>query len=131
VRHGLPPSIENMFGASFEPDLDRLVAEADILTLHCPAGPGTHHLLNAARLATMKKEAYVINTARGDLIDEEALIAALEQGRLGGAGLDVYPKEPHIDPRLLALPTVVALPHLGSATFEGRETAGEKIIAIR
>jgi glyoxylate reductase len=128
-RNRLSEAIENMLGVRFEPDLDRLIAGADILTLHCPASQQTRHLLDARRIAAMKPEAYVINTARGDLIDEEALIAALEQGRLGGAGLDVYPKEPHIDPRLLALPTVVALPHLGSATFEGRETAGEKIIA--
>jgi glyoxylate reductase len=118
-----------MFGASYEPDLDRLVAEADILTLHCPAGPGTHHLLGAARLATMKPGAYVINTARGDLIDEEALIAALETGRIAGAGLDVFAREPVVDPRLIALPGVITLPHLGSATIEGREHAGEKVIA--
>jgi glyoxylate reductase len=128
-RHRLSPSIENMFGASYEPDLDRLVAEADILTLHCPAGPGTHHLLSAARLATMKPGAYVINTARGDLIDEEALIAALEAGRIAGAGLDVFAREPAVDPRLIALPGVITLPHLGSATVEGREHAGEKVIA--
>jgi glyoxylate reductase len=128
-RHRLPESIEKMFGASYEPDLDRLVAEANILTLHCPAGPGTHHLLGAARLATMKAEAYVINTARGDLIDEEALIAALEAGRIAGAGLDVFAREPAVDPRLIALPNVITLPHLGSATIEGRAHAGEKVIA--
>ena len=128
-RNRLPASIENMLGARYEPALDRLIAEADILTLHCPSSQGTEHLLDARRIASMKPEAYVINTARGNLIDEEALIAALEAGRLGGAGLDVYASEPHIDPRLLALPTVVAMPHLGSATFEGRETAGEKIVA--
>jgi glyoxylate reductase len=128
-RNRLPAAIETMLGTRFEPDLDRLIAEADIVSLHCPASRDTRHLLDAARLATMKPGAYVINTARGDLIDEDALIAALDEGRLGGAGLDVYPKEPHIDPRLLAMPTVIALPHLGSATFEGREIAGEKIIA--
>jgi glyoxylate reductase len=128
-RHQLPASIEKMFGASFEPDLDRLVAEADILTLHCPAGPGTHHLLGAERLATMKPDAYVINTARGDLIDEQALIAALEAGRIAGAGLDVFAREPAVDPRLIALPGVITLPHLGSATVEGRAHAGEKVIA--
>jgi glyoxylate reductase len=128
-RHRLPPSIENMFGASYEPDLGRLVAEADILTLHCPAGPGTHHLLDAARLATMKSDAFVINTARGDLIDEEALIAALEAGRIAGAGLDVFAREPAVDARLIALPNVITLPHLGSATIEGRAHAGEKVIA--
>lgn len=128
-RHRLPPSIENMFGVSYEPDLDRLIAEADILSLHCPAGAGTHHILNAARLASMKSEAYVVNTARGDLIDEEALIDTLQNGRLAGAGLDVFAQEPRVDPRLIALPNVITLPHLGSATIEGREHAGEKIIA--
>ena len=128
-RQRLPESLEKMFGASYEPDLERLVAEADILTLHCPAGPGTHHLLNAARLATMKSEAFVINTARGDLIDEEALIAALEDGRIAGAGLDVFAREPAVDPQLIALPNVITLPHLGSATIEGRAHAGEKVIA--
>ncbi len=128
-RHRLPASFENMLGASYEPVLDALIAEADVLTLHCPAGSGTHHLLNAERLAAMKPGAFVINTARGDLIDEEALIAALENGHLGGAGLDVYAREPAVDPRLIALPNVITLPHLGSATREGREHAGEKIIA--
>ena len=76
----------------------------------------------------MKQDAFVINSGRGDLLDEEAMIAALETGKLGGAGLDVFAREPAIDPRLVALPNVVALPHLGSATFEGRTAAGEKII---
>ncbi len=128
-RRRLPESFENMLGASYEPDLDRLVAEADVLTLHCPGGAETHHLLDGRRIATMKADAYVINTARGDLIDMDALIAALEAGRLGGAGLDVYPREPEIDARLLALPNVITLPHLGSATIEGREIAGHKVIA--
>ncbi len=128
-RHRLPASIETMLGARYEADLDRLCAEADVLTLHCPAGPGTHHLISAARLAAMKPGAYLINTARGDLIDEEALVEALRSGHLGGAGLDVYAREPKVDPRLIALPNVITLPHLGSATVEGREHAGEKVIA--
>ncbi len=128
-RHRLPAALENMLGAKFEEDLDQLVAEADILTLHCPASPETHHIINAARIAMMKPTAYLINTARGDLIDEEALIAALEAGKLGGAGLDVYAQEPNIDLRLLALPNVITLPHLGSATVEGREASGERVIA--
>lgn len=128
-RRRLPASIENMLSASYEPDLDKLIAEADILTLHCPASPDTHHLLDAGRLASMKPTAYLINTARGDLIDEEALIAALEARRIAGAGLDVFAREPSVDPRLIALPTVITLPHLGSATIEGREHAGEKVIA--
>ena len=128
-RHRLPEALENMLGARYEPELDRLAAEADILTLHCPAGAATHHILDARRLALMKPAAFVINTARGDLIDEQALIEALEAGRLGGAGLDVYAHEPTVDPRLIALPNVITLPHLGSATLEGREHAGEKVIA--
>jgi glyoxylate reductase len=128
-RHRLPPAIENMFSARYEPDLDRLIANADILSLHCPASEETHHLLSGARIASMKPDAYIVNTARGQLIDEDALIEALSQGRLGGAGLDVYSREPAFDLRLLELPNVVAIPHLGSATFEGREEAGEKVIA--
>ncbi len=128
-RHRLPASFETMLGARYEADLDRLFAEADVLSLHCPAGPATHHVVNAARLATMKPGAYLINTARGDLIDEDALISALQSGHLGGAGLDVYAREPKVDPRLIALPNVITLPHLGSATLEGREHAGEKVIA--
>ncbi len=128
-RHRLPPALENMLGARYEPDLDRLVAEADILTLHCPVSPESHHILNAQRIASMKPDAYVVNTARGELIDEEALITALEQGRIAGAGLDVYINEPAVDPRLLALPNVMLMPHLGSATVEGRSAAGERLIA--
>lgn len=128
-RHRLPASLENMLGARHVENLDTLMAEADILTLHCPAGAETHHILDARRIALLKPHAYVINTARGDLIDEDALIAALEAGRIGGAGLDVYAREPDVDPRLIALPNVITLPHLGSATIEGREHAGEKVIA--
>jgi len=128
-RRQLQPGVEQEIGARYEPDLDKLIAEADIVTVHCPATPETHHLLNARRIALMKPTAYVVNAARGQLIDEDALIDALSHGRLGGAGLDVYASEPDVDPRLLALPNVVALPHLGSATFEGREEAGNKVIA--
>lgn len=128
-RHRLPAAFENMLGARYEPDLDAMIAAADILSLHCPATAETHHILSARRIASMKRDAYVINTSRGELIDEAALIAALEEGRLGGAGLDVFAHEPAVDPRLLALPNVVAIPHLGSATIEGREASGEKVIA--
>ncbi|MBS0255558.1 MAG: D-glycerate dehydrogenase [Proteobacteria bacterium] len=128
-RHRLPAALENMLGARYEEDLDALIAGADILSLHCPAGSGTHHILDARRLGLMKPGAFLINTARGDLVDEEALIAALQDGRLAGAGLDVYAREPAVDPRLIALPSVITLPHLGSATVEGRTHAGEKIIA--
>lgn len=128
-RHRLPEALENMLGARHEPDLDRLIAEADILSLNCPATDQTRNLLDARRIGLMKRDAYVVNTARGELIDESALIAALEEGRIAGAGLDVFRSEPHVDPRLLTLPNVVALPHLASATQEGRTAAGMKVIA--
>lgn len=128
-RHRLPQALENMLGVRYEADLDRLVAEADIVSLHCPASAETHNILDARRIALMKRDAYVVNTARGELIDEGALIDALEQGHLGGAALDVFAHEPQIDSRLIALPNVVLLPHLGSATIEGREAAGERVIA--
>jgi len=128
-RRPLPVAIETMLGARYEADIDKLLAEADIITLHCPASAETHHLLDARRIALLKPDAFVINTARGDLIDEDALVAALEAGQLGGAGLDVYAREPAVDPRLIALPSVITLPHLGSATVEGRSLAGEKVIA--
>ncbi len=128
-RRPLPGAIENMLGARYVADLDKLLAEADIITLHCPASAETHRLLDARRIALLKPDAYIINTARGDLIDEDALIVALEQGKLGGAGLDVYAREPAVDSRLIALPNVITLPHLGSATVEGRSLAGEKVIA--
>lgn len=128
-RHRLPEAVESMLSARYEPDLDKLVAEADILTLHCPASPETHLILNADRIASMKPTAYVVNTARGELIDEAALFVALSEGKLGGAGLDVFISEPSVDPRLIDLPNVVALPHMGSATFEGREASGERVMA--
>jgi glyoxylate reductase len=128
-RHRLPAALENMLGARYEEDLDAMLGKADIVTLHCPASAETRGLIDAARIAAMKPGAYLINTARGDLIDEGALIAALSDGRLGGAGLDVFAHEPAVDPRLLALPNVVAMPHLGSATVEGREASGERVIA--
>jgi glyoxylate reductase len=128
-RHRLLPAQENMLGARYESDLDALIAGADIVTLHCPAGVATRQILHKGRIDSMKPGACIINTARGDLIDEDAMIAALAEGRLGGAGLDVYPTEPAVNPRLLALPNVMLIPHLGSATEEGREAAGEKLIA--
>jgi glyoxylate reductase len=128
-RHPLPAVLERQLGARYEPDLDRLIAQADILSLHCPATPGTENLLDERRIASMKPEAYLVNTARGSLVDEAALARALDEGRLGGAGLDVYQDEPRIHPLLLSLPNVITLPHLGSATFEGREEAGNRIIA--
>ena len=128
-RQRLPASVEEELGVTFEPDLDRLVARADIITLHCPLTAETDKIINAQRIAMMKPDAYIINSSRGELIDEDALISALKTGGIAGAGLDVYTHEPAVDPRLFAIPNVVLLPHLGSATFEGREASGERVIA--
>ncbi len=128
-RKRLPEAVERIFAASYVDNLDELMGKADILTLHCPAGPGTHHMIDARRIGLVKPGASLINTARGDLVDQEALIAALEEGRLAGAGLDVYADEPNVDPRLIEHPNVMTLPHIGSATREGREASGMKVIA--
>ena len=128
-RRRLPEAVEQTNGARYVPTLDALVAEADILTLHSPANAESRHMIDARRIGLMKPGACLINTARGDLVDQEALIAALEAGRLGGAGLDVYPDEPAVDPRLLAIPNVMTLPHIGSATREGRAESGLKVVA--
>ena len=128
-RKRLPEAVESMLSARFVEDLDTLVEEADILTLHCPLTPETRGLMDARRIAMMKPGASIINTARGELIDQTALIEALHYGTLAGAGLDVYPDEPHVAKGLLDHPNVMTLPHIGSATAEGREASGEKVIA--
>ncbi len=128
-RKRLPEALEQMLGARFVEDIDALCAEADILTLHCPLTEETRGLLDARRIALMKPGGSIVNTARGELIDQDALIAALQNGHLAGAGLDVYPEEPDVDQRLLDHPNVMTLPHIGSATVEGREASGEKVIA--
>lgn len=128
-RHRLPESVEAELGATYAADLDTLIASADIISINCPHTAETHGLLDARRIALIKPDAYLINTARGEIVDEEALIKALQNGEIGGAGLDVYTYEPDVDPRLLALSNVVLLPHMGSATYEGREAMGEKVVA--
>ncbi|MFN2100571.1 2-hydroxyacid dehydrogenase [Altererythrobacter sp. MF3-039] len=128
-RKQLPEAVERMLGVRYVADLDALLAEADILSLHCPHTTDTTHLLDERRIALMKPGSALINTARGELVDQEALISALKRGHLAGAGLDVYPDEPQVDHRLLEHPNVMTLPHIGSATIEGREASGEKVIA--
>ncbi|WP_296716386.1 D-glycerate dehydrogenase [Erythrobacter sp.] len=128
-RKALPESVERMLGVRHVGTVDALMGEADILTLHCPLTEETRHLIDARRIALMAPGSSIINTARGELIDQEALIAALQSGHLAGAGLDVYPDEPNVDPRLIAHPNVMTLPHIGSATAEGREDSGHKVIA--
>ncbi|MGB7374510.1 2-hydroxyacid dehydrogenase [Pontixanthobacter sp.] len=128
-RHRLPLAVETMLGAEFYGHEDDLIAASDIVTLHCPATEKTIGFYDERRFALMKDGACLINTARGDLVDQEALIAALNDGKLIGAGLDVYPDEPAVDQRLLDHPNVMTLPHIGSATVEGREASGAKVIA--
>jgi len=128
-RHRLPAVVESELGAVHHADLDAMLAVADIVSIHCPHTAETQHLLDARRLALLRPHVYVINIARGEIIDEEPLIDALEAGRVAGAGLDVFEHEPSVDSRLLALSNVVLLPHMGSATHEGRMATGEKVIA--
>lgn len=128
-RHRLPEAVEAELGATFHPDLDAMLGAIDILTLHTPLNDDSRDLIDAPRIALLRPHVYLINASRGGIVDEAAMIDALEGGRLAGAGLDVWRFEPRIDPRLLALPNVVMTPHMGSATFEGRQATGEKVIA--
>jgi glyoxylate reductase len=114
--------------ARYWPDLDSMLPEMDVVSLNAPYGPETHHLIDRRRLGLMRPGSWLINAARGGLVDEEALIEALSAGRIGGAGLDVYPDEPKVEPKLLELPNLVLLPHLGSATLESRTAMGEKVL---
>lgn len=115
-------------GAEWRSSLEALLRDSDIVSLHCPATPETRHLINATALASMRPTAHLINTARGDVVDEMALIEALNSGQLAGAALDVYEHEPAVSQALLSLANVVTLPHLGSATVESREAMGERVL---
>lgn len=128
-RHRLPEAVEQELDARFEPDLDRLLQDSDIVSIHCPHTPETENLIDARRIGLLARHVYLINTARGSIVDEAALIDRLERGEIAGAGLDVFTHEPAVDPRLLALDNVVLLPHMGSATYEGRAETGERVIA--
>ncbi|MFZ2099674.1 MAG: D-glycerate dehydrogenase [Oricola sp.] len=130
-RHRMAESIEKELGATWWESLDQMMAHMDIISVNCPSTPATFHLLSARRLELMRPTAYIVNTARGDVIDEEALIRLIEEDRIGGAGLDVFEHEPALDPRLRALARkgkVVVSPHMSSATIEGRIEMGEKVI---
>lgn len=127
-RHKVNAATEADLKATYWENLDAMLEAMDIVSVNCPHTPSTYHLLNAQRLKRMKPEAYVVNTARGEVIDENALVRALENREIAGAGLDVYEQEPTISPRLLSLDNVVLLPHLGSATIEGRLEMGEKVL---
>jgi glyoxylate reductase len=127
-RRRLPSVVEADLGATFHADLDDMLGLADIVTIHTPLNGDSRDLIDRRRIGLMRPHVYLINTSRGGIVDEGALVDALEAGRLAGAGLDVWEHEPRIDPRLLALPNVVMTPHMGSATLEGRQASGERVI---
>jgi len=120
--------IETELEATYWESLDQMLARMDVISVNCPHTPATYHLLGPRRLKLLKPSAYIVNTARGEIIDEDTLANLLETGQIAGAGLDVYEREPAIDPRLLKATNVVLLPHMASATMEGRLEMGEKVI---
>jgi len=127
-RKRLHPQIENSLHATHWDDLDQMVARMDVISVNCPHTPATFHLMDARRLKLMKPDAVIVNTSRGEVIDENALARMLSAGQIQGAGLDVYEHGTQVNPQLRALSNVVLLPHMGSATVEGRIEMGEKVI---
>jgi len=127
-RKSVHAHVETELEATYWESLDQMLARVDIISVNCPHTPATYHLLSARRLKLIKPAAYIVNTARGEIIDEDMLATMLENGRIAGAGLDVYEREPAINPRLLRAKNVVLLPHMASATEEGRIEMGEKVI---
>jgi glyoxylate reductase len=127
-RKPVPPRIAEELEATYWESLDQMLARMDVISVNCPHTPATYHLLSARRLKLIRPHAILVNTARGEIIDEGSLAAMLEKGELAGAGLDVFEHEPAVNPKLLKLPNVVLLPHMSSATIEGRVDMGEKVI---
>jgi len=127
-RKRLPTEVERELEATYWDDLDEMLSRMDFISINCPLTDETHHLMNRARLKKLQPHAVIINTARGEIIDEEALADLIEVGRIAGAGLDVFEQEPEINPKLLELDNVVLLPHMGSATVEARMAMGEKVL---
>jgi glyoxylate reductase len=127
-RKSVPAPIEQELEATYWDSLDQMLARMDIVSINCPHTPATYHLLSARRLKLMKPSAYIVNTARGEVIDENTMAQMLEKGELSGAGLDVFEHEPAVNPKLRKARNVVLLPHMGSATIEGRIDMGEKVI---
>ena len=127
-RRRVASDVEKSLEATYWDSLDQMLARMDIISINCPHTPATYHLLSARRLALLKPSAYVVNTARGEVIDENALARMIDNNELAGAGLDVFEHEPAVNPKLLRNEKVVVLPHMGSATLEGRVDMGEKVI---
>ena len=127
-RRQVHPDVEAELEATYHESLDQMLSRMDFITVHCPHTPATYHLLSARRLKLMRPHAYIVNTARGEIIDEVALIRMLRNQELAGAALDVFENEPRVNPKLLQLDNVILLPHLGSATVEGRIGMGECVL---
>lgn len=127
-RNRLPDIIEESHQATYWEDLDQMLPKMDIISINCPSTPETYHLLSRARLSTLQPHAYIINTSRGKVVNEEALAELLSIGKIAGAGLDVFEREPSVSEVLLGAPNTVLLPHMGSATVEARIEMGEKVI---
>jgi glyoxylate reductase len=127
-RRRVHPDLEAGLEATYWESLDQMLAHMDIISINCPHTPATFHLVSARRLKLIRAHAYIVNTSRGEVIDENALARMLASREIGGAGLDVFEHEPAVNPKLLDLPNVVLLPHMGSATIEGRIDMGEKVI---
>ena len=127
-RRRVPAKIEEELSATYWESLDQMLTRVDIVSVNCPHTPGTYHLLSARRLRLLKPSAYIVNTSRGEVIDENELARLIEAGAIAGAGLDVFEHEPAVNPKILSSDRVVALPHMSSATIEGRIDMGEKVI---
>lgn len=127
-RTEVPRSIAQGLKATYWDNLDAMLSAVDIVSLNCPSTPATRHMINAQRLNRLGPDSYIVNTSRGDVIDEAALVAALKAGEIAGAGLDVYEREPKVTAGLLDLPNVILAPHIGSATEESRQEMGEKVM---
>ena len=127
-RHRVPLGIERALEATFHPELEDMLHAVDILSINAPLTPDTRHLVNARTLSLMKPDSYLVNTSRGEIVDEAALARALAAGQIAGAGLDVYEDEPDPHPDLLGLENVILAPHIGSATHESRREMGEKVL---
>ena len=127
-RRRVHPDIEAELEATYWESLDQMLMRMDIVSVHCPHTPATYHLLSARRLKLLQSHACIVNTSRGEVIDENALTRMLSAGEIAGAGLDVFENEPAINPKLLKMQNVVLLPHMGSATIEGRIAMGEKVL---
>ncbi|MBQ0816892.1 MAG: D-glycerate dehydrogenase [Hyphomicrobiaceae bacterium] len=127
-RRRISADVEQALEATYWDSLDQMMARMDIISVNCPHTPATYHLLSARRLALMKPSSYIVNTARGEVIDENAMARMIDNGELAGAGLDVFEHEPAVNPKLLGSDKVVVLPHMSSATLEGRVDMGEKVI---